>query len=155
MHYFADLDGNGTSDADRQATAVLTNFTTWTPRAAPELDDALMRAPFRHADFAQAPRGNIGDRDQIVFDGVRLDLQEAQYTSGDYSSWRPFLIDPRGGVPRPLQIVTHGGSKSFGNPTATALKAPNGRDAVLVTVYVFSEGAAPNEIGPLIYYRER
>ena len=51
--------------------------------------------------------------------------------------------------------MTHGGSKSFGNPTATALKAPSGRDAVFVTVYVFSEGAAPGEIGPLIYYRER
>lgn len=155
MHYFADLDGNGTPDADRQATAVLTGFNKWQARPAPDLDDALMRAPFLHSDFAQAPRGNIGDRDQIVFDGVRLDLQEAQYLPGDYSSWRPFLIDPRGGVPRPLQIVTHGGSKSFGNPTATALKSPNGRDAVLVTVYVFSEGAAPAEIGPLIYYRER
>ncbi len=155
LHYFADLDGNGTPDADRQATAVLTGFTRWQPRPAPELDDALMHAPFLHSEFAQAPRGNIGDRDQIVFDGVRLDLQEAQYVAGDYSSWRPFLIDPRGGVPRPLQIVTHGGSKSFGNPTATALKSPDGRDAVFVTVYVFSEGAAPDEIGPLIYYRER
>lgn len=155
LHYFADLDGNGTSDADRQATAVLTGFSKWRATPAPQLDDALMRAPFVHSEFTQAPRGNIGDRDQIVFDGVRLDLQEAQYVAGDFSSWRPFLIDPRGGVPRPLQIVTHGGSRSFGNPTATALKAPSGRDAVLVTVYVFSEGAAPNEIGPLIYYRER
>jgi hypothetical protein len=155
MHYFADLDGNGTADADRQATAVLTNFATWQARTAPELDDALMRTPFRHAEFEQAPRGNIGDRDQIVFDGVRLDLQEAQYVPDDYATWRPFLIDPRGGFPRPLQIVTHGGSKSFGNPTATALKAPSGRDAVFVTVYVFSEGAAPGEVGPLVYYRER
>lgn len=155
MHYFADLDGNGTSDADRQATAVLSGFSRWQARPAPQLDDALMHAPFLHPDYAQAPRGNIGDRDQIVFDGVRLDLQEAQYVPGDYSSWRPFLIDPRGGVPRPLQIVTHGGSKSFGNPTATALEAPSGRDAVLVTVYVFSEGSAPGENGPLIYYRER
>jgi hypothetical protein len=155
MHYFADLDGNGTPDADRQATAVLTGFGRWQARAAPELDDALMRAPFVHSEFTQPPRGNIGDRDQIIFDGVRLDLQEAQYVAGDYSSWRPFLIDPRGGVPRPLNIVTHGGSKSFGNPTATALKAPSGRDAVLVTVYIFSEGAAPDENGPLIYYRER
>jgi hypothetical protein len=156
MHYFADLDGNGTADADRQATAVLTGFSRWQARPAPELDDALMRAPFVHPGFTQAPRGNIGDRDQIIFDGVRLDLQEAQYVAGDYSSWRPFLIDPRGGPPRPLDIVTRAGSKSFGNPTATALKAPDGRDAVLVTVYVFSEGAGSgDEIGPLIYYRDR
>ena len=39
-----------------------------------------------HSEFTQAPRGNIGDRDQIVFDGVRLDLQEAQYVAGDYST---------------------------------------------------------------------
>jgi hypothetical protein len=155
MHYFADLDGNGTPDADRLATAVLTDFFKWQPRAAPDLDSGLMTAPFLHAEYSQAPRGNIGDRDQIVFDGVRLELQEAQYIPDDYSSWRPFLIDPRGGAPRPLQIVTHAGSKSFGNPTATALTAPSGRDAVLVTVFVFSEGAAGNEAGPLIYYRER
>ncbi len=155
MHYFADVDGNGTPDVDRLATAVLTGFHKWQPRPAPQQDSSLMRAPFLHSDFAQAPRGNIGDRDQIVLDGVRLELQEAQYVRDDYSSWRPFLIDPRGGTPRPLQISTHGGSKSFGNPTATALTAPSGRPAVLVTMYVFSEGAAANEIGPLIYYRER
>jgi hypothetical protein len=155
MHYFADLDGNGTADADRLATAVLTGFTKWQATPAPDQDSSLMSAPFLHAGYTSPPAGNIGDRDQIIFDGVRLELQEAQYVPGDYSSWRPFLIDPRGGYPRPLQIVTRGGSRSFGNPTATALTAPSGRPAVLITVYVFGEGAAPDEIGPLIYYRER
>ncbi|MEY2443340.1 MAG: hypothetical protein QOJ46_2766 [bacterium] len=155
LHYFADLNGDGKSDADRLATGVLTGFNKWQARPAPYLDSELQNAPFLHAEYTTPPRGNIGDRDQIVLDGVRLELQEAQYVPGDYSSWRPFLIDPRGGFPRPLQIVTAGGSKSFGNPTATALTAPSGRPAVLVTVYVFSEGAAPGEIGPLIYYRER
>jgi hypothetical protein len=155
MHNYADLDGNGTSDADRLATGVLTGFSRWQATPAPDQDSSLMNAPFLHGDYTQAPRGNIGDRDQIVLDGVRLELQEAQYLYGDYASWRPFLIDPRGGAPRPLQIVTRGGSKSFGNPTATELEAPSGRRAVLVTVYVFSEGAAPGESGPLIYYRER
>lgn len=154
LHYFADLDGDGKPDADRLATAVLTNFFQWQARPAPQLDDAIMDAPFLHSGFTQPPRGNIGDRDQIILDGVRLELQEAQYVAGDYSSWRPFLIDPRGGVARPLEIVTNGGSKSFGNPTATFLKAPSGRDAVLVTLYVFKEGAAPGELGPLVYYRE-
>jgi hypothetical protein len=155
MHYFADLDGDGKPDADRLATAVLTDFFKWQARPAPHLDSELQHAPFLHSEFTQTPRGNIGDRDQIVFDGVRLELQEAQYVPNDYASWRPFLIDPRGGFPRPLQIVTSGGSKSFGNPTATALTAPSGRPAVLITMYVFSEGAAPGENGPLIYYRER
>jgi hypothetical protein len=155
MHYFADLDGNGTPDADRLATAVLSGFNTWQARAAPAQDESLLHAPFLHAPYTTPPRGNIGDRDQIIFDGVRLELQEAQYVPGDYSSWRPFLVDPRGGVPRPLQIVTQGGSTSFGNPTATVLTSPSGRPAVLVTVYIFNEGAATGENGPAIYYRER
>ena len=156
LHYFADLDGNGTPDADRLATAVLTGFNTWQARAAPAQDESLLHAQFLHAPYTQPPRGNIGDRDQVIIDGVRLELQEAQYVPGDYSSWRPFLIDPRGGVvPRPLQIVTNGGSTSFGNPTATVLTAPSGKPAVLITMYVFGEGAAPGENGPLIYYRER
>lgn len=155
LHYYADLDGNGTSDADRLATGVLTGFVGWQARAAPRLDDSLLRTPFMHKGFTGPPRGNIGDRDQIILDGVRLDLQEAQYVAGDYASWRPFLVDPRGGAPRPLEIVTDGGSRSFGNPSATLLTAPSGKPAVLVTMYVFSEGAANGEPGPLIYYRER
>jgi len=155
LHYFADLDGDGTPDADRLATGVLTGFAGWQARPAPRLDDSLLRTPFMHAGFTGPPRGNIGDRDQIILDGVRLELQEAQYVPDDYASWRPFLIDPRGGAPRPLEIVTDGGSRSFGNPTATLLTAPSGRPAVLVTMYVFSEGAANGESGPLIYYRER
>jgi hypothetical protein len=35
------------------------------------------------------------------------------------------------------------------------LTAPSGRPAVLVTMYIFNEGAATGENGPAIYYRER
>jgi hypothetical protein len=108
-----------------------------------------------HEGFSGPPRGSIGDRDQIILDGVRLELQEAQYVPGDYSSWRTFLIDPRSGTPQPLEIATGGGSRAFGNPTATELTAPDGRPAVLVTMYVFAEGAARSEAGPLVYYVER
>ena len=48
-----------------------------------------------------------------------LELQEAQYAAGDMGSWRPFVVDPRTGSARPLQLRTDGGSRSFGNPTAT------------------------------------
>jgi len=155
MHYFADIDRKGSPDLDRSATAVLTDFRSWQARPNGGLDGALLSLRALHAGFTAAPRGSIGDRDQVILDGVRLELQEAQYVPGDYASWRPFLVDPRSGAPWPLEIETRGESRSFGNPTVTALTAPSGRPAVLVTMYVFAEGAARGEAGPLIYYVER
>jgi hypothetical protein len=155
LHYYADLDHDGTPDLDRSATAVLTDFRTWEARPNAVMDAAFAGLRTFHQGFSAPPRGSIGDRDQIILDGVRLDLQEAQYVPGDYSSWRTFLIDPRTGTPQPLEIATGGGSRAFGNPTATELTAPDGRPAVLVTVYVFAEGAARSEAGPLVYYVER
>ena len=127
LHYFADTNGDGGPDLDRLATAVLTDFSKWEVRPQPEFDNDLLKLKSFHKGFSAPPRGSIGDRDQIIFDGVRLELQEAQYVPGDYSSWRLFLIDPRNRVPRPLEIDTGGDSRPFGNPTATALTAPSGR----------------------------
>lgn len=155
MHYFADIDGDGRPDLDRQATAVLTDFSRWQAQPQPDLDADFLALRTPHPGFTAPPRGSIGDRDQIILDGVRLELQEAQYVPGDYSSWRTFIVDPRSRAPRPLEIDTGGHSRAFGNPTATALTSPAGRPAVLVTVYVFAEGAAPSEAGPLVYYVER
>jgi hypothetical protein len=47
--------------------------------------------------------------------------------------------------------VTHGGSTAFANPTATMLHDPAGRDAVMVTLFLPMEGAAPGEAGSLLY----
>jgi photosystem II stability/assembly factor-like uncharacterized protein len=47
--------------------------------------------------------------------------------------------------------VTHGGSTAFANPTATMLRDPEGRDALMVTLFVPMEGAAPGEAGSLLY----
>jgi len=152
LHYYANAPGG--PQVDRRATATLTNFRSWQQRARPDVDDAFLSARTIHDGFTTPPRGSLGDRDQVIVDGVRLELQEAQYQAGDFSSWRLFLVDPRSRAPRPLQIVTEGGSRSFGNPTVTELTSPSGRRAMLVTVYVFSEGAARGESGPLIYYRE-
>jgi hypothetical protein len=155
MHYFADLNKDGRPDSDRSATAVLTDFRSWQATPTTNVDAVFRTLATRHEGFAGPPAGSIGDRDQIILDGVRLELQEAQYVPGDYASWRTFLVDPRKPTPRPLEIVTGGGSRSFGNPTATLLTSPAGKPAVLVTVYVFAEGAASGEAGPLIYYVER
>jgi hypothetical protein len=155
MHYFADLNHDGHPDLDRSATAVLTDFRKWDASPDNALDAAFLTLKAVHQGFVAPPRGSIGDRDEVIFDGVRLELQEAQYMPGDYTSWRTFLVDPRDPVPLPLNIVTDGGSRSFGNPTASVLSAPSGKPAVFVSLYVFSEAAAPGEAGPLIYYVER
>ena len=47
--------------------------------------------------------------------------------------------------------MTHGGSTAFANPTATMLRDPAGRDALMVTLFVPMEGAAPGEAGSLLY----
>lgn len=53
-----------------------------------------------------------------------------------------------------LNITTHKGSTSFGNPTFTWLKSPNGKDCIVVTYFLFSEGAEEGEAGKLIFYKE-
>jgi hypothetical protein len=41
--------------------------------------------------------------------------------------------------------MTHGASTAFANPTATMLRDPAGRDALMVTLFLPMEGAAPGE----------
>lgn len=153
LHYFANR--RGEPKVDRRATAVLEDFRRWKVQARPDLDATFLESRLRHDGYGAAPLGSIGDRDPITLDGVRLELAEAQYVAGDFGSWRTFLVDPRAVTPRPLEIATAGASRAFGNPSVTELRAPSGRRAVFVSVYVFSEGAAAHEAGPLIYYRER
>ncbi len=156
LHHFADLNGDSYPETDRQATGVLTNFSSWQSRDAPELNGPLSSTTDLHAPFTTAPRGNLGDRDAIAFDGARLQIHEAQYRRGDFGSWRPFLLDvgAGSGAARALHVVTPGGSRAFGNPTVTELRSPAGRPALLVTMVVFSEESGPGEAGELVYYRE-
>ncbi|MEA2154592.1 MAG: hypothetical protein QOE11_732 [Solirubrobacteraceae bacterium] len=154
LHYRADTDGNGYPDEDRQGTAVLTNFSSWRPRVAGALNTALASATRRSRGSSKIPLGSFGDRDEITFDGAPLQLSEVQYRRNDFSSWRLFLRDRRSGVLSAVRVATPGASTSFGNPTITELVAPSGKRALMVTMFVFSEGAASGEAGSLIFYRE-
>jgi hypothetical protein len=51
-----------------------------------------------------------------------------------------------------LAIRTHAASVSVANPTIESIRI-GGHEALLVTVYLFSEGAQGEEDGPLLYYR--
>jgi hypothetical protein len=63
-----------------------------------------------------------------------------------------YLYDRAAGTAQRLNIVTHGRSRAFANPTATLLRDPAGRQAVMVTLFVPMEGAAPGEAGSLLYH---
>lgn len=138
-------------DVDRQARGRLTNFTTWTAAADPTMDDLLTQAA---AAQGQAVNGNIGDRDSALFDNIRYTVYEVQYVKGDFGSWRLYLHNWQTGTVTYLPVTTHGGSIAFANPTLTLITSPAGKPAVLATLFVPSEGAAPGEAGQLIYYRE-
>ncbi|HZX04078.1 hypothetical protein, partial [Kribbella sp.] len=97
--------------------------------------------------------GNIGDRDNTTYGGYQFGLIEGQYTKGDFGSWRTFLYDYQTGNADKTAITTDGGSTAFANPTITNLKTPDGRPAIVVTLFIPSQGAAPGESGELIYYQ--
>lgn len=131
-------------DRDRQQRGTLTNFNSWTTSAQPNFDNALLY---------WGVGGNIGDRDQAYFLGYSFGLIEGQYTKGDFGSWRVFLYDYQTGNADRTAIQTDGGSTAFANPTLTALKTPSGQRAMLITLFIPSEGAAPGEAGELLYYK--
>jgi hypothetical protein len=134
---------------DRQARGTLTGFAHWTAAADPGLDAVVMRSA---AAAGERIGGNIGDRDHIRYMGADYDLVEAQGREGDFGSWRVYLVDRSAMTAQRLQVVTHGGSTAFANPTATCLRDPVGRDAVMVTLFLHVEGAAAGEAGSLLYY---
>ena len=96
-------------------------------------------------------RGNIGDRDHLRYLGRDYDLIEAQGRRGDFATWRIYLHDRATGTAQRLEVMTHGASTAFANPTATMLRDPAGRDALMVTLFLPLEGAAPGEAGSLLY----
>jgi hypothetical protein len=133
---------------DRQALGTLTGFRAWTAARYPELDAAVERAA---ATAGEQIRGNIGDRDHLRYLGRNYDLIEAQGRRGDFASWRVYLYDRATGTAERLEVMTHGGSTAFANPTATMLRDPAGRDALMVSLFLPMEGAAPSEAGSLLY----
>jgi len=103
-------------------------------------------------------KGNIGDRDYGQIFGRNFTLQEGNLEERspdtNWTAWRIFLYDHLTSNFAMLNIKTHKGSTSFGNPTFTFLKSPNGKDCIVVTYFLFSEGAESQEAGELIFYKE-
>jgi hypothetical protein len=139
FHYFSGC------NVDRQATGTLTNFSTWKVQT-----DSNLNTLFTNLGTIN---GNVGDRDAFFYQGRPYSLVEAQSTRNDFGSWRPYLFDRTSNSLTSLTLDTDGGSTSFGNPTYTDLVLPSGTRGFIATQFIFSEGAAPGEAGPLFYHR--
>ncbi|MGK4579656.1 hypothetical protein [Kitasatospora sp. HPMI-4] len=137
-HYYSNC------DVDREMKATLTDFSRWSATAEHTFDNAMLY---------WGVNGNIGDRDTITYKGFSYGVVEGQYTKGDFRSWRVFLYDYATLNADTTTITTTGGSVAFANPHISSLTLPDGRNAVLVSLFLPSEGAAPSEAGELIYYR--
>ncbi|WP_309484275.1 hypothetical protein [Streptomyces himalayensis] len=131
-------------DTDRQLRATLKDFAHWHAETDHRLDRAVQ---------SWGNAGNIGDRAPLRLHGMRVVLIEGQRWRNDFASWQTFAYDPVTGRADRLAIRTHGGSRGFANPSATLLTAPNGRPALLMSLFVPREGAAPGESGQLLYWR--
>ncbi|MGW2959681.1 hypothetical protein ACWDGI_14485 [Streptomyces sp. NPDC001220] len=138
-HYRADC------ATDRQLRATLRDFTVWRARADQRLDLALL---------AWGTAGNIGDRSRIELMGRPLVLIEGQRLRDDFGSWSIYAYDPASGRADRIRLRTPGGSRAFANPSATLLTDPDGRPALLVSVFIPKEESAPGESGELVDWRE-
>jgi hypothetical protein len=136
---------------DRQARGTLTDLDDWAAARDEDLDAGVEVAA---AQLGMRVKGNIGDRDSVVHEGVRYTLLEVQYRRGDFGSWRVYLIDASTGAIAYQPITTHGGSAAFANPTVARVVSPSGGRALVFTMFLPHEGARPGEAGELVYYRE-
>ncbi|MFF7475617.1 hypothetical protein [Streptomyces sp. NPDC008092] len=138
-HYRADC------ATDRQLRATLRDFTVWRARPDHRLDQALL---------AWGTAGNIGDRARVELLGRPLVLIEGQRLRNDFGTWSTYAYDPASGRADRLSPRTPGGSRAFANPSAALITDPDGRPALLVSVFIPKEESAPGESGELVYWRE-
>jgi hypothetical protein len=136
FHYHADC------RRDREAEGT-TDWSAWQTRLRPEVDRAVQAA---------GAGGNIGDRDEIAFEGRDLTLIEGQLQPDQPATWRTFLYDPQSAEAELLEVRTRHGSVSVANPTISRVPLGGG-EAIVVTLFLFGEGSRDGEGGELIYYR--
>ena len=121
---------------DQQAFGILHNFTEWRTWI-----DEISNYNIQEMGYL----GNIGARSGFIHAGNYV-LQEAQLTSGDWSSWR--LLFGNGAFYYTLHPATPSGSISFANPGIAQL---NGANSFAVTSFLPSQGNQNGEPGELLY----
>ncbi len=140
MHYLKNV------IADRQAAGVLTDFdpATWAPQVTPLVNDLFI---------ALGTRGNLGDRADVLFEGHRFAVLEAQSVRGDFGTWRWYLYDRDRDEARLLAIRGPAGSYAIGNPTVRIFTDAQGVTTLFVSGFAFGQGAAFGEAGEFIALR--
>jgi hypothetical protein len=121
-----------------------TDWSTWQSSQRRSIDHALIKL---------GVEGHIGDRDSITYRGHDFTIVEGQRVLDDVSTWRLFLYDAETETALPLDIRTHAGSVSMGNPSVSLVDIA-GRPTILVSMFVITEGSRAGEDLGLIYYRE-
>jgi hypothetical protein len=108
--------------------------------------------------------GAVGQRDTLVTSTARYNLQEVNIDASmptNFAKWRIWLYKftestnyPTGaGTVTALAPQTPNGSTSFGTPGISVIDRPDGSGkAVVISYYIFGEGAGLSEAGSLIYY---
>jgi hypothetical protein len=138
FHYW-----DGSKDRNARGT---TNWDSWDSYSGSPINDALQY---------WGCYGNIGGRDIISnFSGHDFTAVEGQLTFGDFGTWNLYLFDNATNNADPIRIKTPGspnGVEGIGNPRVRRVNI-NGRDAIVVTAFIFGELAAEGESGPCIYY---
>lgn len=140
FHYLKNI------QVDRQASGVLTSFdpATWAPQVTPLVNELFV---------ALGTRGNLGDRADVLFEGRRFAVLEAQSVRGAFGTWRWYLYDRDRNEARLLDLHGPAGSFALGNPTVRAFTDAQGSVTLLVSGYAFGEGAGPGEAGQFIALR--
>ena len=107
--------------------------------------------------------GNIGQRDTLVTTTGRYNVQEGNVgqPTRSFDKWRIWLYRFAAGQTTaagdgsfvPITPKTPTGSTAFGNPAITVVDSPTGPGkAIVISYFLFAEGAKPGEAGSLLYY---
>lgn len=119
---------------------------------------ASINAAYNAALTAAGATGNIGGRCFVEFAGDRWNIQEGNIQGPpivptNFRDWRVWLYRYADASVKMLAVRTHGGSVSFGNPSAVIVPSPkDGQACMCVTYFVFGEGAGPGEAGSLLFF---
>lgn len=147
----------------RDLNAVSTTMRMFDPRGGDAGFTAAVTDRYNLRFAALGVTGNLGQRDHFATSTARYLIQEGNVgrAAASWDKWRIYLYRyvepttaPSGiGVITPIAPQTPGGSTSFGNPSIRVVDDPAGSGKVVVISYfLFSEGAARGEAGSLLYY---
>jgi hypothetical protein len=143
---------NETLLRDQVARATLLHFpgkASW--EAAP---DAKYNAMMTRAGVT----GNIGGREQVRFGHQTFvvcegNIQHLPAHPTNWSTWRVWLW--QNDSLAMLPVHTHKGSVSIANPSAIVVPSPaSNKKALLISYFIFGEGAAKGEGGSFLSYTE-